>query len=101
MPDQNSRFRMSLWDIHGYLQEVWLDRISDTQVVSELNGEKSFSFRIPMRDLYYSLIKHRKIIRLHDTQIDNVSYKVTSSGSGGAGLPYITFSQYDGVLWCN
>ena len=88
---------MSLWDIHGYLQEVWLDRISDTQVVSELNGEKSFSFRIPMRDLYYSLIKHRKIIRLHDTQIDNVSYKVTSSGSGGAGLPYITFSQYDGI----
>jgi len=97
MPDQNSRFRMSLWDIHGYLQEVWLDRISDTQVVSELNGEKSFSFKMPMRDLYYPLIKHRKIIRLHDTQIDNVSYKVTSSGSGNPGLPYIISSQYDGI----
>lgn len=78
MPDQNSRFRTSLWDIYGYMQEVWLDRISDTQYSREINNDHNYSFRILMRDLYYPLIKHRKIVRLHDMSIDQITNKVDS-----------------------
>ena len=93
MPDANSRFRTSLWDIHGYLQETLLDRISNTQVVREINAERSYSFDISIRDLLYPLIKYRKIIRLHDTNIDPVSevvsgydgtHEITITGSSNA-----------------
>ena len=76
------RFRTSLWDIHGYMQEVWLDRITNTNIVRELNAERSYSFEIPMTDLVYPLIKHRKIIRLHDTDQDPVSTTVSGTSSG-------------------
>ena len=45
------RFRTSLWDVHGYVQETWLDRISDTQIDRELNSQRSFSFTIPINHL--------------------------------------------------
>lgn len=94
MPDQNSRFRTSLWDIYGYMQEVWLDRISDTQYSREINNEYNYSFQIPMRDLYYPLIKHRKIVRLHDMSIDQVANKVYSVNATSNIVTLSTTSQF-------
>ena len=72
------RFRTSLWDVHGYVQETWLDRISDTQIDRELNSQRSFSFTIPINDIVYPLLQTRKIVRLHDTDKNLTSGYVTS-----------------------
>lgn len=73
------RFRSSLWDVHGFIQESWLDRISDTQLGRELNNERSFSFSIPINDVVYPLLQTRKIVRLHDTDKNIPNGYVTST----------------------
>ena len=73
------RFRTSLWDVHGYVQETWLDRISDTQIDRELNSQRSFSFTIPINDIVYPLLQTRKIVRLHDTDKSLTNGYVTST----------------------
>ncbi|HCU99143.1 MAG TPA: hypothetical protein DGM69_07350 [Chloroflexi bacterium] len=79
------RFRTSLWDVHGYVQETWLDRVNDTQIDRELNSQRSFSFTIPINDVVYPLLQTRKIVRLHDTDKEVVSM-VTGTGNGGSDI---------------
>tara|TARA_Y100000310_G_scaffold126633_1_gene125559 strand:+ start:4501 stop:9342 length:4842 start_codon:yes stop_codon:yes gene_type:complete len=86
-------FRTQLVDRNNYIPECWLDRVSNQQIVRELNGQNSYTFDIPIQDIYYPYIKHRKYIRLHDLDIDRISTTIST----GTGTKQITVADSTGL----
>jgi hypothetical protein len=89
------RFQITLWDKQGFIQEQVLENATNLHVSSELNGENSLSFDLPINDTKYTFLDYRKIIRLEDTSIDVYTTKVINAPTSGKNISVLEGANFD------